>query len=120
MSPERASIAWRGAPVQRAAAAGVEPSTAVYNIMLKELRLEGDGDGFARLKVVGLRRPVPRAPNSAQPSHSCACGRGRERVTLVGLRARAAPRAAQSAFGLSPAVAVPSAAAAAAARGCGG
>jgi hypothetical protein len=59
MSPERTSIAWRGAPVQRAAAAGVEPSTAVYNIMLKELRLEGDGDGFERLKVVGLRRPCP-------------------------------------------------------------
>ena len=37
--------------VQRATAAGVELNAAAYNVMLKELRLEGDSDGYARLKV---------------------------------------------------------------------
>ena len=37
--------------LQRATAAGVELNAAAYNVMLKELRLEGDSDGYARLKV---------------------------------------------------------------------
>ena len=62
------------AVVQRATAAGVELNAAAYNVMLKELRLEGDSDGYARLKVGShfrALRLIRGVPNPIVPSMYC-------------------------------------------------